>query len=58
MKLKVFLSSGKPVTKLSARQQERFIEGLSEQTDENVKLGMEMALTLLGYEVVEDGEEE
>ncbi|MCB5235461.1 hypothetical protein [Niallia circulans] len=54
MKLKVFIT-GDPLTKLSVRQQERFIELLKdERYEEKLKTGIKMALALLGYELVEE----
>ena len=56
MKLKAVSSTGKALTELTPKQQQRFISQLTEQKDEKVTLGMEMALMILGYEVVEGGE--
>ena len=54
MKLKAVSSTGKALTELSAEQQQRFIEQLAEQQDENINYGIELSLMILGYEVVED----
>lgn len=55
MKLKPYLESG--LVELSEEKQAIFIEALQdEETNKFVKLGIERALTMLGYEVVE-GEE-
>lgn len=56
MKLKLIFSDGRALTELTPKQQQRFIDELSRQQDENIKFGMELSLMILGYEVVEDEE--
>ncbi|MDU1847142.1 MAG: hypothetical protein E6778_16535 [Niallia nealsonii] len=52
--MKVFITGG-PLTELSVRQQERFIELLKDESyEEKLKTGIKMASALLGYKLIEE----
>lgn len=54
IKLVVYTHGGVPLTKLSEKQKERFIGMLKKSNyNEDVKLGIELALTAMGYVIKE-----